>query len=680
MSKIVPKLQWHLPIIPTDLVSALKIAVIVTATLTVFFQDLTLIFTDALHNETTSYILAIPFIFVYLIYRKRKMLRAVMPLSNKEQPGNIRHLASIAGILLAATAVLLYWYGLCTFTPVEYHMFSLPLFTAGLCLVLFNPQTLRQLAFPTALLFFLVPPPPAILHSAGSTLQVLSAEASNAIVNVFHIPSTLTSENGNPLITITRLNGSTIPFSVDIAGSGMYTLIGFTLFAAFIAYITRDKLWKKTALLIIGIPTVYLLNILGITVTLFIGYNSDSDLALQTFQLLGGWILILLGTLLLLTISEKAFKTHIFAKPAEKCLQCNPKPRPDREYCRACGRIVRPATAKLHKSDMAKLGAIILVAGLLITIQAPVFAMTQGLPIITISTPSGRQSSTQILPQTDQYKLTFIYRDTDFEALAKQDMSLIYLYAPLNESREPVWASLEIATSQSSLHPWETSLITSSQSQDTQHKVRQIDLRDIQLTQNPPIISHYFVFNYTATNQTQAVLYWFETTTFMVNSTLQEKHVQISLIAYPQTMSELPEIERQLVTLATAITDYWQPIETWSETTLFISQNGIALSTATAIAIALTIIYYEVEARKRKETSLIATGKLTNSSREIVKAVQKSKKPATLENVAATLQKSTEEKITTEQLEQRLQELEKTGIINSSLYSRNDEPIQTWKT
>jgi len=98
-----------------------------------------------------------------------------------------------------------------------------------------------------------------------------------------------------------------------------------------------------------------------------------------------------------------------------------------------------------------------------------------------------------------------------------------------------------------------------------------------------------------------------------------------------------------------------------------------------ARAIALAIIYYEVEARKRKETSLIATGKPANSSREIVKAVQKSKKPATLENVAATLQKSTEEKITTEQLEQRLQELEKTGIINSSVYSQNDEPIQTWK-
>jgi exosortase/archaeosortase family protein len=629
MPKIVPKAQRRFPIIPADLVSILKIAVILVATLPVFLPDLRIVFTDALSNGTTSYMLAIPFILAYLIYRKRKMLRAVMPLSNKEQPRNIRRLSSIAGILLVATAVLLYWYGLCTLTPVKYHMFALPLFTAGLCLVLFNPQTLRQLAFPTALLFFLMPAPSGILHTEGSALQ---------------------------------------------------TIIGFTVFATLIAYITRDKLWKKTAILIIGISTVYLLNILAITITLFIGYNSGSDLTLQTFQPLGGWIIILIGTLLLLIISEKAFKTHIFAKPAEKCLQCKSKPQPERDYCRACGRIIQPATAKLHKSDVTKLGAIILVAGLLITIQAPTFAMMQGWPTITISTPSKRESSIQMLPEVELYTLKFVYRDLALEVSAKQDMALIYLYAPFNESMGQIWTSLEIATTQSSLHTWETSLTTSPESKDTQHKVSQIELREIQLTQNPSIISRYFVFNYTATSQTQAVLYWVETTAFMVNSTLQEKYVQISLIAYPQSISELPAVERQLETLATAIVEYWQPVGTWSETTLFLSQYGTALVTATAIAIAITIIYYEIEARKRKKTSLIATEKLTKSSREIVKAVQKSKKLATLENIAATLQKSTKEKITAEQLEQRLQELEKAGIINSSVYNLNDEPTQMWKT
>jgi exosortase len=672
LPETMPKLQWPGSFTPTRFAFALKIAIIIAATLTVFHQDLVLIFSDALQNETTSYILAVPFILAYLVYRKRKMLRTVMPLTGQDQPRNTRYLASISGILLTATAVLLYWHGSYTFTSVEYHMFALPLFTAGLCLILFNPQTLRQLAFPIAFLFFLMPPPSEILYFAGSTLQVVSAQASNAIVNAFNIPSALTMESGNPLITLTAPDGTPLPFSVDIARSGIYSLIGFTVFAVFIAYIIRDNPWKKAALIIIGIPLVYFLNIVRITTMLFIGYNYGSALALQTFHTLGGWVLIFLGTLVLLLISEKALKTQIFSKPAAKCVQSNPEPQPDRDYCRGCGRIIRPATARLHKSDAVKLAAIILTAGLLVTIQAPVFALTQGLPIITFNTPSGQQFSTQVLPQPDQYTLTFLYEDTQFEVQAKQDMSLVYLYVPVNESGEPIRASLEIASTQSSLHGWETSLSA---------RANQIDLRDIQLTQNPPIArARYFVFQYKATDGTQAVLYWHSSAVFMINSTVQTKHVQISLIAVPSSMDELPRLEVQLVTLATAIADYWQPIQTWSETTLIISQNGITLSAATSIALALTLFYYEAEARKRRKASLTATAKLTSSSRDIVEAVQKTKKPATLENLAATLQKSTGQKPTTEQLERRLQELEKTGIIKASVHSQNDEPVQTWKT
>ncbi len=667
LPEIMPKLQWHGSFTPTRFAFALKIAIIIAATLTVFHQDLVLIFSDALQNETTSYILAVPFILAYLVHRKRKMLRTVMPLTGQDQPRNTRYLASTSGILLTATAVLLYWHGSYTFTPVEYHMFALPLFTAGLCLILFNPQTLRQLAFPIAFLFFLMPPPSEILHAAGSTLQVVSAQASNAIVNAFNIPSALTMESGNPLITLTVADGTPLPFSLDIACSGIYSLIGFTVFAVFIAYIIRNNPWKKAALLIIGIPLVYFLNIVRITTMLFIGYNYGSALALQTFHTLGGWVLIFLGTLVLLLISEKAFKTRIFSNPAAKCVQCIPELQPDRDYCRGCGRIIRPATARLHKSDAVKLAAIILTAGLLVTIQAPVFALTQGLPIITFNTPSGQQFSTQVLPQTDQYTLTFVREDTLHEVQAKQDMSLVYLYAPVNESGEPIWASLEIASTQSSLYGWETFRALATQ----------IDLRDIQLTQNARAL--YFVFQ-EATDATRAVLYWHSSTVFMINSTVQTKHVGISLIAFPSSMDELPRLEVQLVTLATAIADYWQPIQTWSETTLIISQNGITLSAATSIALALTLFYYEAEARKRRKASLTAAAKLTSSSRDIVEAVQKTKKPATLENLAATLQKSTGQKLTTEQLERRLQELEKTGIIKASVHSQNDEPVQTWKT
>jgi exosortase/archaeosortase family protein len=62
-------------------------------------------------------------------------------------------------------------------------------------------------------------------------------------------------------------------FSVDVACSGVYSLIGFAIFAVFIAYITRGKLWTKVGILLLGVPLIIALNIIRITTILGIGYN-----------------------------------------------------------------------------------------------------------------------------------------------------------------------------------------------------------------------------------------------------------------------------------------------------------------------------------------------------------------------------------------------------------------------
>lgn len=684
----IPKLHWPAPFAQTREALGLKVSTAIVATLIIFYQDLVLLFSDALQNETKSYILAIPFIFAYLVYRKRKILRAVMPLSGDHQPKSTRHLASIAGVLLTATAVLLYWHGSYTFTSVEYHMLALPLFVAGLTLVFFNPQTLRQLAFPVAFLFFLMPPPSDILYAAGSTLQVVSAEASNAIMNAFNFPTALTLDNGNPIITLTRPDGSTPSYMVDIASSGIYILIGFTVFVVTIAYLVRDKPWKKAALIIIGIPLVYLLNILRITIMLFIGFYVGDDLALQTFNVLGGFVLIFIGTLILLMISERALKTQIFPKTSPKCVQCNLQPQPGRDYCQECGRIFHPATAKLHKTDLAKVTATILIVVLFVTIGAH-FAITQGAPIMTIANSSGQQYSTNILPQTDQYNITFAREDRLSEAFWKEDLALKYLYTPVNKSYELVDVSLEIAPTQPSLQSYEArmryTLIIQPIQQGKSPQIIPLDAPPSpQLTQNSLIIGHYFVWEEAMTSKIRVALYWSTSTLLMINQTSQQKHVEISLIARRplSSMDELPAVEQQLLALATTIADYWQPILTWSgsETTLLISQNAITLSTATSAALVVTFLYYTVETRKRRKASLKAVSKLSRLSLEIVEAVQETKKLVTLENLVSTLRKNTGQTIDAEQLEQRLSQLESEGIIKSQICSQNDMPVQTWKT
>jgi hypothetical protein len=263
-------------------------------------------------------------------------------------------------------------------------------------------------------------------------------------------------------------------------------------------------------------------------------------------------------------------------------------------------------------------------------------------------------------------------------------MSLVYLYSPSNESspNEPIWVAIEIASTISSLHRWETCLITWPLTHGSQPKVSQINLTDIQLTENPPIISRYFAFNYTATNETQAVLYWYESATFTINSTAQQKQVKISLITYPESTEELPKIENQLVTLATAITSYWQPVKTWSQVTLIMSQNGAKLAATTSALLIVVVTLYFFEKRQQRKANTSAYRKLSQPVQEIIDAVQKTetKMPPTLSNITATYKRTTKQSTDEEQLLTKLSEIEKTGLVTTHVANEQDEPTQVWKT
>lgn len=60
------------------LVIALKASVITLAVITLYFQDLGMVFTGALTDQSTYQILVIPLLFAYLLYRKRKMINAAL--------------------------------------------------------------------------------------------------------------------------------------------------------------------------------------------------------------------------------------------------------------------------------------------------------------------------------------------------------------------------------------------------------------------------------------------------------------------------------------------------------------------------------------------------------------------------------------------------------------------------
>jgi exosortase len=662
----------------SNLILTFKIIALIAATLAVFSEDLAIIFSDALQSEITSHILAVPFVFAYMLYRKRKTLRAVLPLENAEQSKRSRYLTQIIGVLLFITAILLYWYGSYSFTPLEYHLLALPIFVSGLILLIFTPQALRHLAFPVIFLFFLIPPPSELLFAAGSFLSTLSAQVSSGIASLIGVSSTFISEYSNPVIQIARPDGALITFTVDIACSGIYSLIGFFMFGTIIAYIIRDKLWKRIALLLTGIPIMYFFNILRITSLLVIGYHYGENLGLQVFHSLGGWISIFVGTFLLLFTSEKIFKMKIFAE-TDKCEHCVTAQR-TQDFCHKCGRILKAPYAKIRKIDIIKIAAVAITVTALVVIQAPVFTLAQS-PAIVLTTPAGQQVSTEILPTIPGYTLQFDYRDTDFENRAEVDMALAYIYVPQNHSQKNIWVAVEIASARSLLHRWETCLVDYPLQQGWALRVAQIELRDIQLYENPPIIGRYFAFQYIKTDQLQTVLYWYESASFNVNSTLTQKHVKISLVAYPSTIEEASEIQEQQFAIAEQITEYWQPIKIWSPVALMLSQNGIQLAALNSILILGTLILFGVEREKQRRLNKSAYKKLSEIHKQIIDSVEETEKTniSTLENITSSYREATGQAIDKQHMLQKLAELEKIGLVRSVIISKQDEPFKIWK-
>ena len=593
-----------------------------------------------------------------------------------------RNFSTFAGVSLCSVAILAYWYGSYTFIPLEYHMLTLPFMTAGLILILFGTEMVRQLIFPIGFLFFLTPPPDEILYGAGTALANLSALASSSLANVFGLHATLSASNVGPIITLARPNLTVLTFNVDVACSGIYSIIGFIIFALFIAYITRGKLANKLAILVMGIPLILVLNIIRVTTILAIGYNFGEDLALTLFHDVGATVLMFIGVLILLGVTDKVFKKP---KPATPCPACyRVKTKPSGPFCNTCGKLLQFTKTRLHRKDLIKIVSIALVSALVFSIQAPVFALTQGPAQVMIQTPSGTQinPSSSMLPTIPGYTVKYAYRDTSFEKTSGDDAALVYYYSPNNGTGSTVWISIQIASSVTSEHRWETCLISFPLSVGEATTVSQLDLRDAQLQDNPPVTARYFAFNYIGTNQTQVVFYWYETAIFDSNSTAQSKSIMISLIMYPTSNQTVADDENQEMPIAREINNYWQPIRTWSVITLALSQNGLALSVAASVVFGVLVVYEAFLVRKEKKLLLNLYGKLSMQNKNIVQAVENARKqgPSTVDAVLVELQKLPDPTTDKTLLNQKLVEAENAGLVERAIANKDDEPVISWKS
>jgi hypothetical protein len=658
----------------------LKISTIILLMIVLFLQDFLYVFENAFQNINAVFFLFLPLFFIYLVHRKWKMLASVISIDNSDQHTRIKYLLTTTRILTPAIAFVLYWHGSLTSLPIAYHFLALPIFLTGLILLFFNYQTLRQLLFPIAILFFFTPLSFGALQILADAISGQALQFSLSITHLISLSSPLISAqhavNGISTSTYTMLH-------ISATYSTANNVLIFLLFAMLSAYMTRGKALKKIGVVILQIPLIYLFDSVNSTTLLLANYYTLEGLVVHFLVLLEGGFFIFVGIIGLPKLKGKSSKSPTFLKKIQSNLQNASEIKFYPYISNPIGKIQTLKNDSGNKIDSLKIIAAALAIIVLLSIQTPTFAVTPSPSITLTDTATGQQVSANILPNILNYSLLIVQRDTETEKNFNVDMALVCLYTPENEALEPVWVSIEIASSRSSLPPWNETLINLPIRQGKKPEADLIDTMDIQLSKKPETISSYLAFRYLKTNQSEAVLYWYESAMFRINSTIQHKYVELSLIVYPKDDQSLSYAGNALLLFADAIINYWQPILPWSAMAGLIGDYGLYIVAGMLFVLLLiTTVLYRLEYLEQRRKSRTVYSKLSKQNQRFIDAIIELERKGnpTMNEIAESYQKETGQHIEKDQLVLELMKMKKLGIIRNVVINKDDELESAWKT
>jgi exosortase len=238
----------------------------------------------ALHNDSSSHILLIPFLFAFLLYVEHRSIA----------PGKSDYIAASCFALPAALLAVL---GLKP--PAQLRSGNVPLAISILALVLFliagfvaiyGRRTAARASFPLAFLLFIVPVPDPLLGRIVYFLQVGSADIAEWLFDltgtpalregfVFHLP--------------------TVNIEVAQECSGIRSSLALLILALLVAHFTLTKTWKKLFFVIAGLVIVVVKNGIRIATLTILANNVNPDFLYGHLHRDGGVVFFLVGLALL---------------------------------------------------------------------------------------------------------------------------------------------------------------------------------------------------------------------------------------------------------------------------------------------------------------------------------------------------------------------------------------------
>jgi len=224
----------------------------------------------------------VPFVSLYLVFRRRKALKAIKP-----EP-------SFWGIPILAFGLIAHLVSLSLRINFTSYL-SIPVVIFGIVLYLGGKNIARELLFPIAFLIFMLPLPKVLIIGIAFKLKISAAQLATLLVNAVGVEA--------------RRVGSTIyyPGGSLLVGdpcSGLRSLITFLALGALFTQFCRVNILRKLLLFVFAVPVALLSNLLRVTFLLLVGYIYGDKATSGILHDVSGFMVFALGFFGLLLVSK----------------------------------------------------------------------------------------------------------------------------------------------------------------------------------------------------------------------------------------------------------------------------------------------------------------------------------------------------------------------------------------
>jgi len=545
--------------------SLIQISIMLTGILVIYQNELRIIFEKATSfsaGNIANFVLVLPLLMAYVIYRNRKTLTL-----QDQKRRKILTLDEIVGIILVSCAIFIFIYGSETFYILEYHILSMVTFGIGSTIFLFDIATFKKVSFVFVLAIFLIPIPAEFLTVLVSDISPINTIMIHNLLDIFGIDVTSDFITGYPTITAQNESEEQFTWHIGESSSGLYSMLTLLSLGLFLAYIMQGKIWKQLVVFVLGFPILFFLNILRISTMITLWYYFDETVS-ESFHMISGSIMIAVCTFVLLIIGTKLLRLELL-KNIRNTKQCKNYYISKVSHIipsRHDGQFQRDNKIKnLIKTSLFALVVIVAFSQIIPNTNADdsLFAANNvQLEKINLTLIS-EQESTVLLPQIQNWDLQYSYRDVEFERDADMHLALWLKYTVVNndsfsiKDNSVLFGGVEIWDF---VHRWESSLVWPGRPAAALFEQKDIEILD-------GTTGRLVVYQMPNTEKTDAVLYWVKEIPYINNHNVERKYVHLVVwsnvdylvsLGLVDKVDDVESIEKLFLTLARPMEVYWE--------------------------------------------------------------------------------------------------------------------------